>query len=127
MIALAAKFGWWPWLLVGHIVPAWLTGLAQTLRKFLEHLGRFGHDIPTMGRTVQYRGVLGRLLSRSQLYVDHHGTHHRWPRIPYRNLPAATELMFATSNATPYPHHGKALLEAIRALPDPRVGPQWRS
>lgn len=126
LVALMIPTGWWPLLIVGHVVPAWLAGVGQTLRKFTEHLGREGTDIPAMTRTVVYRGFWGRLASKSQLHVDHHGTHHRWPRIPGRNLPAATELLLATFPARPFSSHFAAVRDVLRHLADPTVGPQWR-
>jgi fatty acid desaturase len=77
-----------------------------------------------MTRTVVYRGWLGRLLSRTQLFVDHHGTHHRWPRIPWFDLPRATALA-RLHGAEPFATHAAALRDALPHLADPRVGPQW--
>ncbi len=113
-------------LVVGHLVPAWLTGSAQTVRKFTEHLGRSGDDIHGMTRTVAYQGRLGRALSATQLYVDHHATHHRFPAIPCWRLPEATAIVYGELTDEPlYPHHGVALREALGHLRDRRVGPQW--
>ena len=112
-------------LTVAFLVPAWLTGVGQTVRKFVEHLGRHGDTIPARTRTVAYRSALGRLLSWTQLHVDHHGTHHRWPRIPWRNLPRATPLLEEIYGVPPFASHGAAIRDMLPALLDPKVGPQW--
>lgn len=71
----------WEWFLIGHLAPTWMAGTVQTIRKFTEHLGRFGETILDMTRSVVYSGRVGRAASGSQLHVEHHGAHHRWPRI----------------------------------------------
>ena len=82
--------GWWPLFVVGHLVPAWLAGTLQTLRKFTEH------TILAMTRTVVYTGSVGRAASTTQLHVEHHGTHHRRARIPWNELPDVTPTVYAT-------------------------------
>ena len=117
----------WTWFLVGHLAPTWIAGSVQTVRKFTEHLGRFGETIPAMTRTVVYTGPLGRAASHSQLHVEHHGTHHRWPKIPYHKLPVATDIVsqeqadFAT-----YSSHYAAVRDMLPWLVDPKLGPQWQ-
>lgn len=126
LILTIGRLGWWEPFVVGHLVGAWLAGTLQTLRKFVEHLGMTGDTILSMTRTVSYRGGLGRAASRSQLHVDHHGTHHRWARIPFQRLPAATRIAYGDPSAGPvYPTHLHALRHMLPSLVDPRVGPQW--
>ena len=116
----------WQLFFVAVLAPGWLTGLMQTVRKFTEHLGLAGDSIPTTTRTVVYQGRLGCLLSRTQLHVEHHGTHHRWPRIPYANLPAATAIVESHGVAgLRYRTHFAATWAAFRHLANPRVGRQW--
>ncbi|MBK8975141.1 MAG: fatty acid desaturase [Planctomycetes bacterium] len=121
---VARRHGGLDLLAVAYLVPAWLTGTLQTLRKFTEHLGMAGDTITAMTRTVVYRGRLGRLLSRTQLHVDHHGTHHRWPRIPWDRLPEATPLAYPGLHGA-WRSHAAATRDALRHLRDPWVGPQW--
>ena len=117
----------WNWFLVGHLAPAWIAGTAQTVRKFTEHLGRFGETIYDMTRTVVYTGRIGRVASASQLRVEHHGTHHRWPRIPYHKLPDATPIVYGKdARGRIYPHHFAAIRDMLPHLKNPRVGPQWK-
>jgi fatty acid desaturase len=125
LVQLVTVHGWWPEFAVAHLVPAWLAGVLQTVRKFTEHLGMHGDSIPSMTRWVEHRRWPGRILSRSQLFVDHHGTHHRWPRIPWFALPNATPLA-RRDVGPPFPAYLPAVRDALRHLRDPRVGPQWR-
>lgn len=128
LLGVVAWRGWWEPLLAGHIVPAWLAGVLQTGRKFTEHLGMSGPTILSMTRTVVYRGRLGRAASRSQLHVDHHGTHHRWARIPYHRLPEATPIAYGDEDSGPvFPSHVAAIRDMVPHLLDPKVGPQWRA
>jgi fatty acid desaturase len=126
VLAVVAVGRWWALLVVGHVAPAWLAGTMQTIRKFTEHLGRHGDTILAMTRTVVYERPLGRAASRSQLHVDHHGTHHRWARIPYHTLPAATRIVYGAEGAVPvFPSHWSAMRDMLPHLLDPKLGPQW--
>jgi len=125
-LTVVAACGWWLPFAAAVLVPGWLTGVLQTLRKFGEHLGLAGDSILTTTRSVVYDGAFGRLLSSTQLHVERHATHHRWPRIPYRNLPAATDDLRANGpGGRFYPSHARAVGEALHHLRDPRVGRQW--
>ena len=116
----------WQWLWVGHLAPAWIAGSLQSVRKFTEHLGRFGETIPDMTRTVVYKGRAGQAASKSQLHVEHHGTHHRWPGIAYRNLPQATPIVYGPDwQDRTFPTHWAAICDMLPWLLDPRLGPQW--
>lgn len=55
ILAIVQINGWWEWIIVMHLAPAWLAGSMQTARKFTEHLGMFGDTIVSMTRTVVYR------------------------------------------------------------------------
>lgn len=128
LLALLEAKGWWGGFLLAHLIPAWLAGTMQTIRKFTEHLGMFGHGILAMTRTVAYRGPIGRAASASQLHVEHHAAHHRYARIPYDVLPEATEIVYADAPAGRlFPTHLHAFLDMAPHLLNPRVGPQWRS
>jgi len=127
LLVLVDAKGWWEGFVVTHLVPAWLAGTMQTIRKFTEHLGMFGEGIIAMTRTVAYRGQIGRAASASQLHVEHHATHHRHARIPYYVLPEATDLIDVEgSGGRLFGNHVQALLDMAPHLLDPRVGPQWR-
>ena len=118
--------GTWEWFIVGHLVPTWSAGSVQTIRKFTEHLGRFGESVYDMTRTVVYTRVVGKAASRTQLHVEHHGTHHRWPKIPYHKLPDATPLAYdGQEQGRIYSSHWAAIRDMLPHLLNPRVGPQW--
>ena len=126
ILGVVAWTNTWTWFVVGHFVPAWITGSVQTLRKFTEHLGRFGNTIPEMTRTVVYTRPLGRAASSSQLHVEHHGTHHRWPKVPYHRLPEATPIVYDDPQpGMIYSSHLAAILDMVPHLADPKLGPQW--
>ena len=126
-LTIVISNGWWTGFVVGFVVPAWAAGTVQTLRKFTEHLGMHGASILAMTRTVAYRGRVGRAASRSQLHVDHHGTHHRYARIPFTDLPEATEIVYGESEASPlFRSHLAAARDMLPHLLDPKVGPQWQ-
>jgi len=126
LLWLVNRQGWWEPFIVAFVVPAWLAGTMQTIRKFTEHLGMFGCGIIAMTRTVVYRAPLGRAASASQLHVEHHATHHRYARIPYYALPEATELVYADApEGRVFPSHFRAILDMLPWLLDPRLGPQW--
>lgn len=108
---------------VAWLIPAWMTGVLQTLRKFTEHLGLGGDSIMSRCRTIAYRGRFARWLSESQLHVEHHGTHHRYPSVAWDRLPTETDRLW--SGAAPgshYASHWPALREALGWLGDPMVG-----
>ncbi|MCA9300794.1 MAG: fatty acid desaturase, partial [Phycisphaerales bacterium] len=126
MLVMLASRGWLDEFTIGFLIPALGAGSMQTIRKFTEHLGMHGDTIMTMTRTVEYRGWIGRALSRSQRHVDHHGTHHRYARIPFHDLPEATRLVHGNEHPTFRTHLG-AFRDMLPHLLDPRVGPQWRA
>lgn len=126
LVLIDAK-GWWEAFVVAHLIPAWLAGTMQTIRKFTEHLGMFGDGIIAMTRTVVYRGPIGRAASASQLHVEHHATHHRYARIPYYVLPEATDVVYAdAAGGRLFTTHARAFLDMAPHLLNPRLGPQWR-
>ena len=126
LLLLINARGWWAEFTIGFLIPAWGAGTFQTIRKFTEHLGMHGDSIMTMTRTVVYQRLPGKAASRSQLHVDHHGTHHRYARIPYYDLPAATDIVYGGDNARhTFPSHLAAIRDMLPHLLDPKVGPQW--
>jgi hypothetical protein len=109
------------------MAPSIIAGNLQSLRKFTEHLGLLGDTILTTTRTVVDEKIVGRLMSESMLHIDYHGTHHRYAKLPYYNLPAATEFVYEGSSARVpiFPNYVSAMLDMARSLSNPRVGAQW--
>ncbi len=127
LVTVVSVFHWWEYFLVGFLIPAWLAGTMQTIRKFTEHMGLTGDTILGLTRSVAHERLIGKAASRSQLHVDHHGAHHRWARIPYYNLPSATEVAYASGNEGPiFSNYFAAMADMLPHLLDPKVGPQWR-
>lgn len=128
ILFLIPKTSHWACLVVAYLIPTWIAGTLQTVRKFSEHLGRFGDDIYGMTRTVVYQSPWSQPASRSQLHVEHHGTHHRWPKIPFHRLPEATTIVYSSDLQTNiFPNHWTAIRDMLPHLSNPRVGPQWIS
>jgi fatty acid desaturase len=126
-LTVVMVLGWWEWFTVGYLVPLLVAANLQTLNKYVEHLGLFGDTALTSTRTVADHRRLGNAFSLTLLHVNYHGTHHRYPKIPYYHLPAATEYVYRRGEAaTPiYPSYAAALWETLRSLGNPRVGQQW--
>jgi fatty acid desaturase len=59
-------------------------------------------------------------------YVDHHGTHHRFAKIPYYNLPQTTPLVYEHETGPMFRSYFAAFLDMVKSLPDPKAGSQWR-
>ncbi len=127
VLTVVGTNGWWLELLVAVIVPLMVAGSFQTLNKYTEHMGLLGDTVLGSSRTVIDKRPLGKLLSRSLLNVDYHGTHHRYARVPYYNLPAATDHVFdgGDSAGPVYDSYVAALVAMLRTLPNPRIGRQW--
>lgn len=127
LVCLVTYFGVWKYFLVGYLVPTIIAGNLQSLRKFTEHMGMLGHDVPTMTRTVVDRRLVGESLSRSMMRIDYHGIHHRYARIPQYNLPEATSHVYEKDELerAVYPSYLAAMIAMFRTLGNPRVGGQW--
>jgi len=121
-----------PLFIVGYVIPVVLAGNLQSLRKFTEHMGLLGDDIPSITRTVVVHRLPGRLLSASMLHVELHGPHHVYPKIPHFNLPESTLISYEKELLQPhlanvFPSYFAAILDMLPSLTNPSVGPQWRS
>jgi fatty acid desaturase len=130
VLSAAISFGVMKQFIIGYLIPAMLAGNLQSLRKFTEHLGLMGYDVPSTTRTVIDSSLLGRLLSASMLHIDLHGPHHLHAKIPHFHLPEATPIAYEQELCDPiaanvFSSYIAAILAMVRTLPDPRVGAQW--
>lgn len=129
-LTAVAVFGWWEAFLVGFMVPAFLTGLFQTLRTLVEHLGLFGDSPLTLSRTIVAEGALSRFISTSMMHVDQHGPHHAFGRVPHHRLPDATRELCGGSQSEAVVSVFRSYLQAgwdmLPHLLDPKFGPQWK-
>src|SRR5262249_10365005 len=78
-------------------------------------------------RTVIDQRPAGELVSATILYNDYHGTHHRYAKIPYYQLPNATPytLSNASEECPVFPSVVSATSDMLRRWPAAKVGPQW--
>ncbi len=116
------------WLLVATlIVPMAISGVLQTLNKYTQHLGLHGHTVLGLTRTVVDEHEAAEVVSSAMFYNDYHGTHHRYAKIPYYNLPAATPYTLAGADefCPVYPNLAYAFFAMLPYLADPKAGPQW--
>lgn len=125
-----AYFGVWPYFLLGYLVPSMISGNLQSLRKFTEHMGLLGHDVPSTTRTVIDESLPGRVLSATMLHIDYHGPHHEYSKIPHFNLPEATPVVYEQELKEPaaanvFRSYPAAVWDMVRTLGDPKVGAQW--
>jgi hypothetical protein len=123
-------FGVWEGFAVGYLAPSLVAGNLQSLRKFTEHLGLLGDDVPSTTRTVIATSWAGRLLSASLLHIDLHGPHHRRGKIPHFHLREATPLLYEQELRQPaaanvFRSYPAAAWAMLKTLGDPRVGAQW--
>jgi fatty acid desaturase len=127
ILGLVAYNGWWEAFIVGYGVQAVITGMFQTINKYTEHMGLLGDTALTSTRTVVDEGLTGRVLSRSMLNIDYHGTHHCYAKVPYFHLPEATPHIYTGEEpAEPlYSNYAAAMWDMIKSLGDPKIGRQW--
>jgi len=130
VLTAVIRFGVTNEFIVGYLIPAMLAGNLQSLRKFTEHVGLLGHDVPSTTRTVIHSSMLGRLLSASMLHIDLHGPHHLHAKIPHFHLPEATPIAYEQELCDPaaanvFPSYVAAFWDMARTLLNPRVGAQW--
>jgi fatty acid desaturase len=126
-LALIASKHWWPPFLVCYVAPALVAGAAQTVNKYVQHMGLFGDSDLSSTRTVADPRRFGQALSSSMLHVVHHGTHHRYAQIPFYKLPAATAYVYDATdpNEPVFSSYWDAMMDMIPVLRDPRIGRQW--
>jgi fatty acid desaturase len=122
--------GWfhlWNYFLWLHVLPAWLAGNMQSVRKYIEHVGLTGSTINSSTRSIVAQGWLGRLVSFTLLHEPFHGVHHRFSGIPHAELPQHTEELVpkTAEELPPFRSYRHAFQDLLQTLADPRVGAQW--
>jgi len=123
-----AYFHTWKYFLWMYFLPAWLAGNAQSLRKYVEHVGLTGSTVNGSTRSIVAQGWWANFLCVSLLHEPYHGVHHSRAGIPHAELPlhAAALEPKAPEERPPYASFGAAFRDLFLSLPDPRVGAQWR-
>jgi len=118
--------GMWPEFLVVYLIPAILAGNLQTARKFVEHMGLYGDGPLTATRSVHHEDKVGTLMCRTMLNIPHHGTHHRFGKLPYFKLVEATPKAYAPPAEGPvYRSYTRAFFAMLPSLLNPKIGKQW--
>lgn len=127
LFAITDHYSSW-WLLAATLViPMAISGVLQTLNKYTQHMGLHGHTVLGLTRTVVDEHEAAEIVSSTMFYNDYHGTHHRYAKIPYYNLPAATPYTLAGADefCPVYPNLAYAFFAMLPHLADPKAGPQW--
>ena len=128
IILLISAFGLWKYFLLMYLAPALLAANLQSWRKYIEHVGMTGDTVNGATRSIVARSLLGRLFAFSLLHEPFHGVHHQRAGLPHSVLPQYAEKLQPRKpgERRPYPSYRNALIDLMRCLTDPRVGPQWR-
>jgi len=128
VLACCAVFGGWRYLLWMYLMPALLAGNMQSLRKYVEHVGLCGAGVSASTRSIVAEGWLARFISFTLLHEPYHGVHHWRPGLPHAALPLNTCVLEPSKadDLPPFRTYRAALTDLFAALPDPRVGAQWR-
>jgi fatty acid desaturase len=125
----AAAFGLWKYFLWMHLVPSFVAANLQSWRKYIEHVGMTGNTVNGSTRSIVAKSWLGRVVAFTLLHEPFHGVHHHRAGLPHAFLPQHVEKLQPTKpgERMPYPSYRNALVDVIRCLADPRVGPQWQT
>ncbi|HEY2799243.1 MAG TPA: fatty acid desaturase [Chthoniobacterales bacterium] len=129
IVGAVAAFGLWKYFIWMYLAPALLAANLQSWRKYIEHVGLTSDTVNGSTRSIVARSWLGRLLAFSLLHEPFHGVHHQKAGLPHSVLPQYAEKLQPKypGERMPYPSYRNALLDLIRSLANPRVGPQWRT
>ena len=127
IVSAIAAFDLWKYFIWLYLAPALLAANLQSWRKYIEHVGMTGDTVNSSTRSIVAKSWLGRLVAFTLLHEPFHGVHHQRAGLPHSVLPQHVEKLQPKKpgERTPYPSYRYALVELIRCLADPRVGPQW--
>jgi fatty acid desaturase len=127
IVSLVAWQGWWKYFFTLYLVPAVLAANMQSWRKYIEHIGLRGTSATGATRSIISEGLSGNLLALTLLHEPFHGIHHKHMSLPHSVLPFhSAELMPTNDEETmPYPNYRSAVIDLLKDLWDPKVGPLW--
>ena len=128
VIWVVAAFDLWKYFVWMYLVPAFLAANLQSWRKYIEHVGMTGTTVNGSTRSIVAKSWLGRLVAFTLLHEPFHGVHHQRAGLPHSELPQHLAVLEPKEpgERSPYPSYRRALVDLMRSLVDPRVGPQWR-
>jgi hypothetical protein len=124
-----AAFDLWKYFVWLYLAPAFLAANLQSWRKYIEHVGMTGTTVNSSTRSIVAKKWSGRLMAFTLLHEPFHGVHHQRAGLPHSVLPQCASVLDPKipEEQMPFPSYRHALLDLIRSLADPRVGPQWRT
>jgi fatty acid desaturase len=124
-----AAFDLWKYFIWLYLAPAFLAANLQSWRKYIEHVGMTGTTVNSSTRSIVAKKWSGRLMAFTLLHEPFHGVHHQRAGLPHSVLPQCASVLDPKipEDQMPFPSYRHALLDLIRSLADPRVGPQWRT
>jgi fatty acid desaturase len=117
----------WTYFLWLVAVPAVIAGNLQSWRKYVEHVGLYGHTAKSATRSIIADTWSGRLLSLTLLHEPFHAVHHLRSGLPHYELPLHAKSLTPTveGELTPFPNYRSAIKHLWGELADPRVGSHW--
>ena len=129
ILCAVAAFGVWKYFIWMYLAPAVLAANLQSWRKYIEHVGMTGDTVNGSTRSIVAKSWMGRLVAFTLLHEPFHGVHHQRAGLPHSVLPQHVETLQPkkAGERKPYPSYRYALVELMRCLADPRVGPQWKT
>ena len=121
--------GVWKYFIWMYLAPALLAANLQSWRKYIEHVGMTGDTVNSSTRSIVARSWMGKVVAFTLLHEPFHGVHHQRAGLPHSVLPQHVEKLQPKKpgERAPYTSYRYALVELVRCLADPRVGPQWRT
>ncbi len=124
-----AAFGLWKYFIWVYLAPAFVAANLQSWRKYIEHVGLTGDTVNAATRSIVARSWLGRVVAFTLLHEPLHGIHHQRAGLPHSVLPQHLEKLEPKKpdDQIPYTSYRYALVDLMRSLANPRVGPQWRT
>ncbi|MFQ5412340.1 MAG: fatty acid desaturase family protein [Phycisphaerae bacterium] len=127
LAVVAYTQAWWIFVKV-YLIPAYVAGVVQTVRKLTEHLGLPVGDAMQGARTVLTQGPIGRAFSYTSFHIASHGLHHLFPQMPHDNLNKAYAMEEERNPDAPvFPSHFRAMLDMTRHLAYPGIGVNARA
>ena len=117
----------WKYFLWLHVIPAWIAGNMQSLRKYVEHVGLTGSTVNNSTRSIVAEGWVALFLNFTLLHEPYHGVHHWRPGLSHPKLPEHADALEPKEDGDlpPFRTFRAALYDLLMNLGDPKVGGQW--
>lgn len=122
VIAAVAYFQQWYAFVLAYVIPAYVTGVFQTGRKLVEHLGMPADRGLGGARTIMGRGPIARFVDWTSFHISQHGLHHLYPQMPHQNLSRALEELPAGERRGVFGSHWAAIRDTLPHLWSPGIG-----